>query len=82
LQLPATTIGLPLATFVAKNKTSSLARSAACDIHDLSTQERHNCNSCLLHWWALTPPSHPYRLRGGYFLLPYCTLADAFLSEA
>ena len=26
LRLPATTIGLPLATFVAKNKTSSLAR--------------------------------------------------------
>lgn len=80
LQSPAITIGPPLATFVSKNKTSSLAL-ADYDIHDLSTRQGHNCHGRPQHWWSLTPPSHPYRLRGGCFLLPYCTLTDAFLSE-
>ncbi len=29
--------------------------------------------------WALTPPSHPYPLQGGYFLLRYSAFADSFL---
>ncbi len=31
-------------------------------------------------WWSLTPPSHPYRQSncGGYFLLPYPTVANSF----
>ena len=27
-------------------------------------------------WWSLTPPSHPYSLRSGTFLLPYPAVTD------
>ena len=29
-------------------------------------------------WWSLTPPSHPYPLRGGCFLLPAPTVTNSF----
>ncbi len=32
-----------------------------------------------LAWWALTPPSHPYLLQGGCFLLHLLALANHFL---
>ena len=45
-------------------------------IHGLATHEAH-CRGVLLpSRWALTPPSHPYPLRGGYFLLRYYILTN------
>ena len=45
-------------------------------IHGLATHEAY-CQGVLLPLrWALTPPSHPYPLRGGYFLLRYYTLTN------
>ena len=40
---------------------------------------RHTARTSLHGRWALTPPSHPYPLLGGYFLLRYSTLAGCFL---
>ena len=40
---------------------------------------RHTARTSLHGRWALTPPSHPYPVRGGYFLLRYSAFASAFL---
>jgi len=48
------------------------------DIHGLATHMVYGCHSCLQHRWALTPPFHPYPLRGGCFLLHYNSLATIF----
>ncbi len=40
---------------------------------------RHTARTSPHDRWALTPPSHPYLLRGGYFLLHYSAFADSFL---
>ena len=40
---------------------------------------RHTARTSLHGRWALTPPSHPYLLRGGYFLLRYSAFTDSFL---
>ena len=40
---------------------------------------RHTARTSLHGRWALTPPSHPYLLTGGYFLLRYFALTNNFL---
>ena len=40
---------------------------------------RHTARTSLHDRWALTPPSHPYLLAGGYFLLRYSALTNSFL---
>ena len=40
---------------------------------------RHTARTSLHGRWALTPPSHPYPVRGGYFLLRYSAFASSFL---
>ena len=40
---------------------------------------RHPARTSLHGRWALTPPSHPYPRRGGYFLLRYSAFTSSFL---
>ena len=40
---------------------------------------RHTARTSLHGRWALTPPSHPYPRRGGYFLLRYSAFTSSFL---
>ena len=40
---------------------------------------RRTARTSLHGRWALTPPSHPYPVRGGYFLLRYSAFASSFL---
>ena len=48
----------------------------AVDIHGLATRKAYSRRTLLPPRWALTPPFHPYLLRGGHSLLRYYTLTD------
>ena len=62
----------PLATY----PPTSSEQPLIVGIHGLATHETHSRGVLLPSRWALTPPSHPYPLRGGYFLLRYYTLTN------
>ena len=48
------------------------------DILGLATHKVCGMPCCHGTRWALTPPFHPYRMCGGYFLSHYSTLANSF----
>jgi len=81
---PETSFGLPLPTSQKEKQSGQLCPARQDrDIHGFSTREGHSCNSRLLHWWALTPPSHPYHASATViFFCPAMLSQTSFISEA